>query len=362
MAPLNEPIAERAPEPQEGMGAVAEPKRPWILRPVPYLVLFAVLWVDGAFWRLLPAPSEDATRQAQDYSDPPSLESFFRGLHSADRLPDWLGFLLLMLLISGSAMLLGYLVLRAFDVRVFPRVGLPEAKRTGGLLLRFAVVHVFLARVGGALLVAGGWLQEEGVLAQDMPAPVLNVTIGGAMAIVNCVFLYFLFRAVTDRPAAALGLCESRPIQRATIGLAAYVMMFPLVQVAMLVTLLVARVLSMKVQRQTVLLAAESAPLPYLVVIVLGGVVIAAVTEEIIYRGMLYGTLRRYLGPLLSIVASAAIFAGLHQMAYGFLSLFVIGFLLAYLYERTGSLVASIVAHAAHNLLTFTIVLCSGTG
>jgi membrane protease YdiL (CAAX protease family) len=95
---------------------------------------------------------------------------------------------------------------------------------------------------------------------------------------------------------------------------------------------------------------------------VLGGVVIAAVTEEIIYRGMLYGTFRHYLGPLAAIVVSAAVFAGLHQMAYGFLSLFVIGFLLAYLYERTGSLVASIVAHAVHNLLTFTIVLSSSAG
>jgi membrane protease YdiL (CAAX protease family) len=139
-------------------------------------------------------------------------------------------------------------------------------------------------------------------------------------------------------------------------------MMFPLIQIAMLATLVVARLLKMKVQRQTVLLAAESAPLPYLVLIVLGGVVIAAITEEIIYRGMLYATLRRYLGPLTSIVVSAAIFAALHQMAYGFLVLFVIGFLLAYLYERTGSLVASIVAHAAHNLLTFTIVLSAGTG
>ena len=72
-------------------------------------------------------------------------------------------------------------------------------------------------------------------------------------------------------------------------------------------------------------------------------------TEEFLFRGFLYGTLRRYLGPLWAIGLSAAAFAGAHAFAFGFLPLFVIGFLLAYLYERTGSLAASVAAHALHN-------------
>ena len=53
----------------------------------------------------------------------------------------------------------------------------------------------------------------------------------------------------------------------------------------------------------------------------------------------------------------------LHFHVPAMVPLFVVGFVVAYLYERTGSLAASIAAHAANNLHAMLIVfLVSRTG
>ncbi len=79
-------------------------------------------------------------------------------------------------------------------------------------------------------------------------------------------------------------------------------------------------------------------------------VLLAPIFEEIIFRGMLYSTLRAKLSVSASVVGSAAIFALAH--GYGvvaFLSVFWSGLLWAWLYERTGSVVPGMCAHAINN-------------
>ena len=46
----------------------------------------------------------------------------------------------------------------------------------------------------------------------------------------------------------------------------------------------------------------------------------------------------------------ACAFAALHAHPVGFLPIMLIGAVLAYLYEKTGTLVAPITAHIVHNL------------
>jgi hypothetical protein len=90
----------------------------------------------------------------------------------------------------------------------------------------------------------------------------------------------------------------------------------------------------------------------------LASVVAAPVLEEIAFRGLLYGTLRRRWGVTASVVASAAVFAVAHGYgAWGFASVFWSGALWAVTYEKTRSLLPSIAAHAASNLTTSLAVL-----
>jgi membrane protease YdiL (CAAX protease family) len=90
---------------------------------------------------------------------------------------------------------------------------------------------------------------------------------------------------------------------------------------------------------------------PAIAVTVLGAVVFAPIFEELIFRGLLYGSLRARFSWPVAAVASALIFGLAHGYGpAGFGSVLASGLLWAYLYERTGSLVPGIVAHVANNL------------
>lgn len=88
-------------------------------------------------------------------------------------------------------------------------------------------------------------------------------------------------------------------------------------------------------------------------------VVAAPVAEEIFFRGFLFAGLRRRLGFWAGASISAVLF-GLSHAADGAVLvplLFVFGVGAAYLYERRGSLVAPIAAHAMFNVIGFAELL-----
>jgi len=77
-------------------------------------------------------------------------------------------------------------------------------------------------------------------------------------------------------------------------------------------------------------------------------IVAAPLFEEYIFRGLIFGGLRRSRGFLFSAAASAAIFAVVHPTA-SVAPVFVLGLLAAFAYERSGSLAAPVIVHAAYN-------------
>lgn len=77
----------------------------------------------------------------------------------------------------------------------------------------------------------------------------------------------------------------------------------------------------------------------------------APISEEIFFRGMLFGGLRRRMPMVVAALVSAIVFGGLH--AFTGISavppLIAFGFILALLYEKTGSIVPGILLHALNN-------------
>jgi membrane protease YdiL (CAAX protease family) len=76
----------------------------------------------------------------------------------------------------------------------------------------------------------------------------------------------------------------------------------------------------------------------------------APVFEEFIFRGLIFGGLRRTLGLGVSVIASAAIFAIVHP-PFAVLPVFVLGLAAALIYDRTRLLIAPIAAHAVYNAI-----------
>jgi len=85
-------------------------------------------------------------------------------------------------------------------------------------------------------------------------------------------------------------------------------------------------------------------------------VVAAPIFEEFIFRGLIFGGLRRLLGLTASVLASAAIFALVHPAA-SVTPVFGLGIAAALVYEATGILLGPMVVHAVYNAAVITYQL-----
>ncbi|HYA32436.1 MAG TPA: type II CAAX endopeptidase family protein [Candidatus Bathyarchaeia archaeon] len=90
--------------------------------------------------------------------------------------------------------------------------------------------------------------------------------------------------------------------------------------------------------------------------VLLSGVIIAPIAEEIVFRGYLYKAFRDRFRPSYAIVMSAALFSAIHLELLAAVPLFVIGVVLAYVYEKTGNLMAPITLHVLNNAVAFLFV------
>ncbi len=92
---------------------------------------------------------------------------------------------------------------------------------------------------------------------------------------------------------------------------------------------------------------------------------VAAIVEEILFRGMIYGWLRQRLGIAAAAILSALIFTSVHFYVFvaGFaaaLEMTVLAVLLALLFEVSRSLWPSMLCHALNNMLLLSLYLYRG--
>lgn len=81
-------------------------------------------------------------------------------------------------------------------------------------------------------------------------------------------------------------------------------------------------------------------------------VVLGPVLEELVFRGLVFGTLRTRFGWMAAAPISAGVFAAAHGYGLlGWISTFWSGLVWAWLYEKTCSLLPGTIAHATGNLL-----------
>lgn len=104
--------------------------------------------------------------------------------------------------------------------------------------------------------------------------------------------------------------------------------------------------------------ATSSGDIVYLFLI---GVVLAPVSEEIFYRGMVYPVMRRYAGPVWGAILAGLVFGLAHWDLWRTIPLAAGGAILCYIYEKTGSIWVSSVSHGLWNAIMAMIVLAKWT-
>jgi membrane protease YdiL (CAAX protease family) len=86
-------------------------------------------------------------------------------------------------------------------------------------------------------------------------------------------------------------------------------------------------------------------------------VVIAPVVEETLFRGYLYGVLKRYLGGIGAGLLASVLFAAMHLNLAALPALFVLALCLTVAYEATGSLLVNIFMHSLFNLTSLLVIV-----
>lgn len=85
---------------------------------------------------------------------------------------------------------------------------------------------------------------------------------------------------------------------------------------------------------------------------VIGTVILGPIAEELIFRGVFFGRLRKLFGFVPSAIISAFTFGLLHGNIVQFVYAFVLGLIFALLMEKYSTIKAPILAHFAANLLS----------
>jgi len=287
------------------------------------------------------------------------------------------------------------LAVRPGDAELLDRANASQAARSRPLLNRSRAMIV----VELVLLVAGGLVLVRLVLRGDRLARIGAVVLpppwrgrvgagvlirGGALGAITLVALYFFTFTGSDRPFArvALGvatnaaflpvllLARRRLLEPSGVPFAEGLGLMPAAGGMRRLLFVFLAVLSLgQLGGVAIDLAGRRVGLtahwtewfdrdlawgPPLVVglTVLDTVVLTPVFEEIVFRGLVFATLRRRFGVPGAALLSAGIFAIAHGYGVlGFAAVFWSGLLWAWAYERTGSLLPSIASHAADNLM-----------
>lgn len=204
-------------------------------------------------------------------------------------------------------------------------------------------------------------------LPADSPQRLAAYAMLGQLAGLLPVVVYVLARAAGGTGGvAALGLTSHRP--RRDLRLAAWGLLLAIVLVQGLTAMIVfviARFGHVPPPVGHDLLAAliETDSRPAAFIILVSALVLAPLFEEVIYRGLVQSALLAHFGTAARwpvILAAAALFGLIHAGAAAWHvlpGLFVLGILLGWLYERTGSLLAPVLVHMGFNVLNVAMAM-----
>jgi membrane protease YdiL (CAAX protease family) len=146
-----------------------------------------------------------------------------------------------------------------------------------------------------------------------------------------------------------------KPGRSIALGLLVTLVALPIATIVIggLVTALLQKLgLNPETQR-TVTLVREVKSLPQIIVLGLAAAVLAPVFEEAFFRGVLFRAVYQRGHHPAAWIGTSALFAGIHFNLAAFFPLVFLAVVFAWLYRRTGNLLAPISGHALFNALNF---------
>ena len=264
-----------------------------------------------------------------------------------------------MALIGLVLVALWYLVPKFQPLRLAP----PRMPRWDASIIDTAqVCWVVFASVFVGQLLAGSLFRQLGLSEGSGWTSVL-AALGFQGFLVVVLPLFFLYRRTAGRPLPGAGVTPAAPLtDRILLGAAVFCIALPFVAGTSFVSTYAMQLLGLDSRPQE--LAGyfnNGTPPPLLLALTLISVVVVPLSEEILFRAGLFRISCRYLPRWAALLLSALAFAALHNSMVHFIPLTVLGVIFALAYEKTGSLLVPVLAHALFNLNSI-VGLLAGLG
>lgn len=173
-----------------------------------------------------------------------------------------------------------------------------------------------------------------------------------------CIFFigYFVIIEYKEKW-ASLGLTLKKYLKSTFLGLIGYITILPTMGLILfLVSMLAERIGYRPSPHPLFSIFLKEENMGLVLYYVFLGAIFGPVVEEIFFRGFAYSAIKKRTGPRWAILISAAIFALVHMNIFSFLPVMFLGITMAYLYEKTGSLIPSITLHIIHNSILISFV------
>lgn len=113
--------------------------------------------------------------------------------------------------------------------------------------------------------------------------------------------------------------------------------------------------------QELVTVFAEGGVNPINVLLIILAVVVAPITEELLFRAGIYRFLKGRFSPRYALIVSSFFFALMHFNTLSFLPLFLLGMLLCRSYERSGNILVPIGFHALFNANNIGLLVIQGS-
>lgn len=180
------------------------------------------------------------------------------------------------------------------------------------------------------------------------------------MDILTVIFIFYFIVKKYKQTLSSLGLSLKNFSHKFFIGLNSYISIVPVILASLLIIIWLCNLFNYQPPAQPIfdLFFEEkrSALVIYLTIFV---TLFGPIVEEIFFRGFAYRALRDKIGAFRAIALTSLVFAALHTNLAGFFPILILGILLAYLAQKTDSLIPSIVVHVMHNSVILLFVFLS---
>lgn len=163
----------------------------------------------------------------------------------------------------------------------------------------------------------------------------------------------------------AFGFRSSTTLRAVLFGIVAGICVVPIAWLLQILSVQVMNALNLTPQSQELVrtfqestrTTAEPNLLRQQIVFGFSVVFLAPVAEEILFRGIIYPTIKNLGFPRIGLWVSAIVFALLHQNMAGFIPFIFLGIALVLVYEETDNLLAPILAHSVFNTANFAYMI-----